>query len=104
MFDYDIVNTIVNRIVEKFSPQKIIVFGSVASHTATEGSDVDILVVMDTKDESFYRSIPIDICLRDIIIDKDVIVVTPEEYELKKDDEYSFVNDIVKTGYVAYEV
>ena len=46
---------------------------------------------------------PIDIVLRDIFIDKDIIVVTREEFEMKKDDEYSFVNEIVRTGRVIYD-
>ena len=46
---------------------------------------------------------PIDIVLRDIFIDKDIIVVTPEEFEMKKDDKYSFVNEIVRTGRVIYD-
>ena len=58
---------------------------------------------MDTDDKPFYRSISIDIALRDIFIDKDIIVVTPEEFEMKKDDEYSFVNEIVRTGRVIYD-
>lgn len=103
MFDYSIVNVIVERIITEFSPEMIILFGSVASHTATDDSDVDLLVVMDTEEESFYRSVPIDIALRDILIDKDIIVVTLEEFEMKKDDEYSFVNEIVRTGRVIYD-
>lgn len=46
---------------------------------------------------------PIDIVLRDIFIDKDIIVVTLEEFEMKKDDEYSFANEIVRTGRVIYD-
>ena len=76
-FDYGVVDTIVKRIVSEFELEKVILFGSIASHTADEYSDVDLLVVMDTDRESFYRSIPIDIALRDITIDKDIIVVTP---------------------------
>ena len=76
-FDYGVVDTIVNRIVSEFELEKVILFGSIASHTADEYSDVDLLVVMDTDRESFYRSIPIGIALRDITIDKDIIVVTP---------------------------
>ena len=87
-FDYGVVDTIVKRIVSEFEPEKVILFGSVASHTADEYSDVDLLVVMDTDRESFYRSIPIDIALRDITIDKGIIVVTPEEFGERKDDEY----------------
>ena len=102
-FYYGVVETIVKRIISEFEPEKVILFGSVASHTADEYSDVDLLVVMDTNRESFYRSIPIDIALRDITIDKDIIVMTPEEFEKRKDDGYSFVNEIVRTGHIIYD-
>lgn len=103
MFDYSVVDRIVDRIVEQFSPEMIVIFGSVARHAAKKGSDVDILVVMDTDGSPLKRGVPIKMCLHDIRIDKDIIVVTPEEFEQEKDDEYSFVNEIVRTGYVAYE-
>ncbi len=103
-FDYGLVDTVVGMIVESFSPKMIIIFGSVASHTAGPDSDIDLLVVMDTDRDPFLRSVPIDMCLRKLTVDKDILVVTPEEFEAQKDDEYSFVNEIVRTGYVAYAV
>lgn len=81
----------------------VIVFGSVASHTAMTDSDIDILVVMETDLPRPYRSIPIDVCLRRFTVDKDIRDVTLAEFEAEKDDEYSFISKIVKTGYVAYE-
>lgn len=103
MFDYDIVDKVVETIVDELSPKMIIIFGSVASHTAKTDSDIDILIVMETDAPRFYRSIPVDLCLRKFTVDKDIHVVTPDEFEAKKDDEYSFISEIVKTGYVAYE-
>lgn len=103
-FDYDLVNRTVERIVELFSPQKIIIFGSVARREAKAGSDIDILVVMGDDGDKVLPSIRIRASLYDIHVDKDIIVVTPAEFEDEKDDEYSFINEIVNTGYVAYEV
>ena len=103
MFDYGIVDKVVNTIVDELQPKMIIIFGSVASHTAKTDSDIDILIVMETDAPRFYRSIPVDLCLREFTVDKDIHVVTPDEFEAKKDDEYSFISEIVKTGYVAYE-
>lgn len=103
MFDYSVVDKVVETIVEELSPKMVIIFGSVASHTAETNSDIDILVVMDTEASRFYRSIPVDMCLRGFSVDKDIHVVTPEEFEAKKDDEYSFIHEIVRTGYVAYQ-
>src|SRR6266545_4127425 len=39
---------LVNQIVERFQPARIILFGSHARGTADPDSDVDLLVVMDT--------------------------------------------------------
>lgn len=103
MFNYGVVDEIIDKIVLNFSPKMIIVFGSVASHSADSDSDLDLLIVMDTAAPRFYRTIPIDICLRKFTVDKDIHVVTPDEFEAGKDDEYSFISEIVKTGYVAYE-
>lgn len=104
MFNYDIVDEVVKKIVDEFSPRMVIIFGSVASRTARDDSDIDLLVVMETDVDPYYRAAPIDIALRKFRVDRDIIVVTPEEYETHKDDEYSFLSDIVKTGIVAYAV
>src|SRR5438270_6186900 len=41
----------VRQVVEKFHPVKVILFGSHAYGKPDEGSDVDLLVVMPTKNE-----------------------------------------------------
>src|SRR5438445_11808650 len=41
----------VRQVVEKFNPEKVILFGSHAYGKPDEGSDVDLLVVMPTKNE-----------------------------------------------------
>lgn len=103
MFDYTLVDDAVNLIVTKFNPEKIIIFGSVASGTADDDSDIDILVVMNTKGDKISRRIPLIIALGKLRVDTDVIVATPEEFEAKKDDDSTFIHEIVNTGYVAYE-
>lgn len=40
---------------------------------------------------------------RKIQVNPTIIGVTLEEFEMKKDDEYSFVNEIVRTGRVIYD-
>ncbi len=103
MFNYEKVDEIVDIIAKEFSPEKIIVFGSVARHEAQDGSDLDLLIVMDTDAPKRKRSSPIYLRLFDLCIEMDLIVVTPEEFESKSRDEYSFINEIVNTGVVAFE-
>jgi predicted nucleotidyltransferase len=104
MFDYTLLDRVVDRIVNKFSPEKIIIFGSVAKGTAGTDSDVDILIIMDTELSYYRRSGPIRAAMRGIPVATDMMVLTPEEYKELKDDESSFASEISKTGVVAYEV
>src|SRR5215475_7418711 len=49
---------ITQRIVEKFQPFKVILFGSYAYGTPDLDSDVDLLVVMDSDEPMAQRIIP----------------------------------------------
>ncbi len=100
-FDYSVVDEAVGRIVDAVSPHLIIIFGSVARGTARKGSDIDILVVMDS-DKPWDERYEVDLALMPLPVPKDVIVVTPQEFKEWKDDEYNFIYEIVHTGYVAY--
>jgi predicted nucleotidyltransferase len=103
MFDYTLLDKIVDRIVSKFSPEKVIIFGSAARGAAGADSDVDILIIMDTELSYYRRSGPIRAAMRGIPVATDMLVLTPEEYKELKDDESSFASEISKTGVVAYE-
>jgi predicted nucleotidyltransferase len=103
MFDHTILDKIVDRIVTMFSPEKIIIFGSAATGTASADSDVDILIIMDTELSYYRRSGPIRAAMRGIPVATDMIVLTPVEYEDLKNDELSFASEISRSGVVAYE-
>ena len=79
------INTMVERIVSRFRPQKIILFGSHARGDALPDSDVDLLIVMSVTGSKRQKAVKIGVALHDIPIAKDVIVVTPEEFEWRKD-------------------
>ncbi|MCL2712854.1 MAG: nucleotidyltransferase domain-containing protein [Methanomassiliicoccaceae archaeon] len=102
MFDYNLVDNIVKRIVSDFDPHMVVIFGSVANRTAKEGSDLDLFVVMDTE-LTYYRRAPAILRkLLDVPIPMDILVVTPEEYETNKNNEASFMFDILRTGVIIY--
>ena len=103
MFDYAVLDKIVDRIVTRFSPEKIIIFGSAADGTAGADSDVDVLVIMDTEQSYYRRAGPIRAAMRGIPVAVDAFVLTPGEYERLKDDGSSFAGEISRKGVVAYE-
>jgi predicted nucleotidyltransferase len=73
------------RVVEHFRPQRIVLFGSHARAQATADSDVDLLVVMPLLGSRLATAVEIRKVLRGFGVAKDVVVLTPEEYERKKD-------------------
>jgi predicted nucleotidyltransferase len=77
------IQEMVRRIVEGFDPEKIILFGSQARGDAGPDSDVDLLVVMPT-DSKRDTAVSIGVALHAMGISKDVIVVTPDEFERRK--------------------
>ncbi len=72
---------VVDRIVRKFHPVKIILFGSWARGSAREDSDLDLLVVLPKVEHTRKAAIQIGNTLSNLPVSKDVIVVTPEEIE-----------------------
>ncbi len=78
----EMIDEMAQTIVERFHPEKIILFGSHAKGDAGPDSDVDLLVVMPAPCAKRRKRIDIRLALRDIHIPKDIIVVTSNE--LKK--------------------
>jgi Nucleotidyltransferase domain. len=68
-----------NRVVQKFQPERVILFGSQARGDAASESDVDILVVVPDGSDVRRTTTAIYEELDDLPISKDVVVVTPTD-------------------------
>ena len=97
------IDELVSRIVERFQPEKIILFGSYARGTAGEDSDADILVVMPVKGSKRKKATEIDIALVGLDLPVDVIVVTPEELDRNKNMIGTIIYPALREGKVLYE-
>ncbi len=71
----------VKRLVERFEPTRIILFGSQARGTADDRSDVDLLVICPVAGKRRDLMVAMDRALSGLGIARDVIVLTPEEFE-----------------------
>jgi predicted nucleotidyltransferase len=76
---------IVERIVEHFHPKRIILFGSRARGTAHPDSDVDLLVVMPFTGSRLKLAVEIRKTLRGLGVAKDIVVMKPEEFTVRKE-------------------
>ncbi len=96
------IDQVVKQIVEKFKPQKIILFGSYAKGNPRPESDVDMLVVMDTKLREVQQAI--QICQQiEYRFGLDLIVHTPKYLAERVKMGDSFLRDVIKEGKVIYE-
>ncbi|MBX3330538.1 MAG: nucleotidyltransferase domain-containing protein [Nitrospira sp.] len=93
----------VRRIVKRFHPERIILFGSHARGTAGPHSDVDLLVVMQPQGSKRRRAVEIHGLLAGMGLPKDVIVVTPEEFEAYRDAPGTVIRTAWQEGKVLHD-
>ncbi len=101
MFE-DKINTIIEKIVGRYDPKAIIVFGSVAKGTSTEDSDLDVAVILESNLSEHERNTEIRVCIGPIGVAMDLLVFTPEEVESQRNDHNPIISEILETGKVVY--
>lgn len=72
------------RILNIAQPERVILFGSWARGEASADSDLDLLVVMPFSGSRAQVTLLLLRALADLSLPKDVIVLTPEEWEAKR--------------------
>jgi len=97
------VREMVRRIVERFGPEQIILFGSHARGTAGPDSDVDLLVVLRDPGSRRQKCLEIRVALHGMGIAKDVVVVTPEDIRRGRDLPGTLIRSALREGKVLYE-
>ncbi|MBQ8179520.1 MAG: nucleotidyltransferase domain-containing protein [Candidatus Methanomethylophilaceae archaeon] len=102
-FRYDLADKTVLRIIERFSPDKVVVYGSVARGVADEHSDLDLLVVMETDEPYFEFVSGIVLAVSDIDVAKDIMMISTEEFDRTWDNPYSYAGQIMRTGRIVYD-
>jgi predicted nucleotidyltransferase len=101
--DEDIVALMVRRIVDRFQPVRVILFGSRARGTATRQSDVDLLVVLLEVADKRLAAVEMRRLLADLTVSKDIIVTTPEEIARRARLPGSVLRHALEEGQVVYE-
>lgn len=102
MVPSETIKRMTERIVERFAPQKVILLGSHARGDATADSDVDFLVVMPFSGSRLNLCIEIRKVLFGFGVPKDVMVLTPQEYEAYKDQPGTIAYPAAHEGRVLY--
>ena len=101
--DDELTGKIVQRIVDTVHPLKVVLFGSRARGQSRVGSDYDILVVSESDQPRYRRSVPLYTALADVPAEVEVMVYTPAEIEEWSALPQAFVTTAVKEGKVLYQ-
>ncbi len=99
----DPVPEMVRIIVERYRPERVVLFGSRARGTAGPSSDVDLLVVAHVDGSKRRFAADIDEALAPLRVPKDIVVATPDEVERSLDAPDSICRSAVSEGTVVYE-
>ncbi len=91
-----------NRIVEKFHPEKIILFGSYANGEPNDESDLDLLIIQRTDLPKKERRPIIRKELKEFKLAMDLLIYTPDEVDYWKDTPAAFVTQVIMEGKVLY--
>ena len=91
-----------DTIVREFRPERVILFGSYASGTAREDSDIDLLVVMPFRGNRVRKAVEIleKIKTRAAV---DLMVRTPEDVQRRVGLNDFFLKSILDRGTVLHE-
>ena len=90
------------KAVNKFQPEKIILFGSYAYGEPTPDSDVDLLVILPFEGHPAQKAAEILIAI-DYHFPLDLIARTPQTMQRRLEMGDFFIREIVRKGRVLYE-
>jgi predicted nucleotidyltransferase len=110
MNNYDYIDQLLEALKQS-DPYRIILFGSYATGTANENSDIDMLIILDNNDvaknyeERLQKKLYINRLVRNINykIPLDILVYSKEEYKIVKNYGNYFIEEIERTGKIIYE-
>lgn len=91
------------RIVQRFQPLRLILFGSHARGDAQPDSDIDLLVVLSAVANKREAAIEIRRAVADFPVAKDIIVTTPDEIARRGNLVGDILRPALREGKVLYE-
>lgn len=103
MISQDILKEAVRRLVEKFHPEKIILFGSQARGTADSRSDIDLLIISSIKEKKRKLMVEMICALSELESAFDVIILTRDEFERDRNIPGTIGRYASKEGKILYE-
>lgn len=93
---------ITKRLVERYDPDRIILFGSRATGGSRPDSDIDLLIVKETEKRPIDRRCEVEAMLADRSVPLDIVVYTPEEMRYLFSIGSPFLEEVLEQGRVLH--
>ena len=92
-------------IIKNINPEKIYLFGSYATRSFDEESDIDLLIVAPSDKTPLERRLMLRRMLLeyDRSIGLDLLVYTPDEFDMLRKESSSFISSAIRKGTKIYE-
>lgn len=102
MVDTEAIRNAVGKLAVEFDPERIILFGSQARGDADLLSDVDLLVITPLRGNRRAMMVAMDRTLRGSGFARDIIILTPDEFERDKEIPGTIARPAWKEGVTLY--
>ncbi len=98
------IREILEKLVNGYTPKRVILFGSHAYGDPGPGSDIDLLIIKETSERFIDRWVTVRGILSDPqrTVGLDTLVLTPEEVSRRLAAGDQFVAEIIEKGEVLY--
>ena len=93
---------IAQKVVQAFRPKNIILFGSYAYGKPTSDSDLDLLIVMESRDRPAERIRKVSDLFDPRPLPMDFIVLTPSEVRHRLSGFDPFLEEVIEKGQMLY--
>jgi len=93
---------ITERITRGLRPKKVILFGSYAYGNPTSDSDLDLLIIMETRDRPSERIRKVSDLFEPRPLPMDFVVLTPSELRRRLNGFDPFLEEILEKGRLLY--
>jgi HEPN domain-containing protein/predicted nucleotidyltransferase len=100
----DALSAIVDRLVARFAPLRIIVFGSVARGQERDWSDIDLFMILPEGDDDLPDPATIDQVVGDVGVPTQVHVTRPAEFERDRNRPGQLALPADREGKVVYDM
>ena len=92
-------------IIRRINPEKIYLFGSYATESFDEQSDIDLLIIAPSYERPLERRLKLRRMLSeyDRKFGLDLLVYTPDEFEMLAKETSSFIYSAIKQGKKIYD-